>query len=153
MLPRCGKMDSAESLRQDFPQFLLCSDPSGQPGGPLSRDKHYFILLTFWLIVNQYNSRSPKRWWEVLLVFPAINISSVWFDQQWPPLLKRVPKGLCASPTYRMMQSSGGTQNKMKPCHSGSLRTSECSPSSCWFTIKNKNSWYLLNIDKPQVLC
>lgn len=66
----------------------------------------------------------------------------------------RVPKGLCASPTYRMMHSSGGAQNKMKTCHSGSLRTYErYSPSPCWYGIKSNNSWGLLSIDKPQVLC
>ena len=148
-------MNSAEPLRQDFPQFLLCSDPSGQPGGPLSREKtSLFPTLTFWLIVNQCNSRSPKRWREILPVFLSINICSVWFWSAVASFVKGYPRGLCASPTYRMMQSSGGTQNKMKTCHSGSLRTSECSsPSSCWFTIKNNNSWYLLSIDKPQVLC
>lgn len=44
----------------------------------------------------------------------------------------RVPKGLCASPTYRMIQSSGGTQNKVNTCHPRRLKIYESSSPSCW---------------------
>lgn len=36
----------------------------------------FFLILIFWLTVNQCNSRSPKRCWEIFLGFLIINICS-----------------------------------------------------------------------------